>query len=43
MTIIHEGGGNKFKDETIAKKAVLVTDKLNPERLKIVKIPLTET
>jgi hypothetical protein len=40
--MIHERGKNKFKDETTAKKKVLVSDKLNPEILKIVEIPLTE-
>jgi hypothetical protein len=40
--ITHKGGRNKNKDEVINKKKVLVIDKLNPERLKIIDMPITE-
>jgi hypothetical protein len=40
--IVHKGGRNKCKDEVIPRKRVLVVDKLNPERFKIIEIPITE-
>lgn len=40
--IIHTGRRNKCKDEVISRKKVLVVDKLNPEKFKIIEIPITE-
>jgi hypothetical protein len=40
--ITHKGGRNKSNDEVINKKKVLVVDKLNPKRFKIIEMPITE-
>jgi hypothetical protein len=40
--IVHKGGRNKCKDEVTTRKKVLVVDKLNPERFKIIEMPITE-